>query len=135
MDSRTKLSPSSPAHKLKSLYLRNLGANLFGGVTIALLNAFTPLDFLKMHNAFFTSSQGRIGLLVFFPLVIAVNGFFQFQLQRPIARLLSLSGTRENLPVELIKKARQRLLNLPGEEMQGTARSLRRSGPPYRSAY
>lgn len=113
MDSRTKLSPSSPAHKLRSLYLRNLSANLFGAVTIALLNAFTPLGVFKMHNDFVTSTQGKIGLLVFFPLVIAVSGSFQFHLQRPIARILSLSSTGKNLPVELIKKARQRLLNLP----------------------
>ncbi len=113
MNSKTKPSPSALKNSLKNLYLRNLGANLFGVMTIVLLNVFTPLDSLKIHISFFLSSRGRIALLLFFLLGVGVIGFFQFQLQRPISRLLSLTDHGKNIPFELQKKARQRLLNLP----------------------
>jgi len=98
---------------LRRLYQRNLGANLFGVMTIVLLNVFTPLDFLKVYSSFFLSDLGKIGFFLFFPMAVALSGFFQFQFQRPIASFLSMIDNDEKIPVGLQKKASQRLLNLP----------------------
>ena len=76
------------------LYLRNLGLNLFGFVTIVMLNVFTPLRFFKMHRVFLFTEGGWITFFLFFPVVVLLIGLLQFHVQRPISLPCSLYDTR-----------------------------------------
>jgi class 3 adenylate cyclase len=95
------------------LYLRNLGANLFGFVTIVILNVFTPLSFFKMHRVFIFTEGGWISFFLFFPVVMILIDLLQFYVQRPISHLSTLMGNEKETPVRLQEHAGQRLLNLP----------------------
>ena len=95
------------------LYLRNLGANLFGFVTIILLNVFTPLSFFKMHRMFIFTEGGWITFFLFFPVVVLLVGLLQYNVQRPISRVSTRISQGKGISSDLQKKAGQRLLNLP----------------------
>ena len=95
------------------LYLRNLGANLFGFVTIVILNVFTPLSFFKMHRVFIFTEGGWISFFLFSPVVMILIGLLQFYVQLPISHLSTLMGNEKEIPADLREKAGQRLLNLP----------------------
>ena len=95
------------------LYLRNLGANLFGFVTIVMLNVFTPLSFFKMHRVYIFTEGGWMTFFLFFPVVVLLIGLLQFHVQRPISNLSIYMSKGKNISVGLQEKAEQRLLNLP----------------------
>ena len=57
--------------RLSYLYALNLGANIFGFLIIALLNLFTPLEFVKIQRAFLLAG-GWTKILSFYPLVIGL---------------------------------------------------------------
>jgi len=101
-----------PRPKMTGLYIRNLAANLIGNLIIALLNIFTPLDFLKDWMGFLAR-----GGWAFIPLFIFTAGLIvtilQFYIQRPIARYLAGPMPAENTLGSLDLQTRQRLLNLP----------------------
>lgn len=107
MDSKSQSFP-----KLTGLYIRNLVANLIGNLIIALLNIFTPLDFLKDWRAFLAGGGWAL-----IPLFIITAGIIvsilQFWIQRPISSYLACRAQDEKIHYSLELKARQRLLNLP----------------------
>ena len=94
-------------------YIRNLGANLFGFVTIVLLNLFTPLDFFEFQKIFLFEEGGWKEFFLFYPVVVALVFLLQFQIQRPISTLANLVNEGGDIPDGLNEKARKRLLNLP----------------------
>jgi len=98
--------------RLSYLYALNLGANIFGFLIIALLNLFTPLEFVKIQRAFLLAG-GWTKILSFYPLVIGLGIILQFIVQRPISD--TLSQLRQGLKIEakLEQTARRRTLNLP----------------------
>jgi len=101
-----------PRPKLTGLYMRNLAANLIGNLIIALLNIFTPLDFLKDWMDFL--ARGGWALIpLFISIVAMIVTILQFYIQRPIARYLSDPTHVENAHGSLALQARRRLLNLP----------------------
>ena len=51
MKGQTQVQLLSKKIGFAGLYMRNLGANLAGFLTIFLLNFFTPLDFFKIQKA------------------------------------------------------------------------------------
>ena len=85
---------------------------MIGNLIIALLNAFTPLDFLKDWKAFLLG-----GAWPWVPIFIIAAGIIvtclQYSIQRPISRYLSWRMQDENLHGALELKARQRVLILP----------------------
>ena len=95
------------------LYLRNLGANLFGFITIVMLNVFTPLSFFKMQRVFIFIERGWISFFLFFPVAIILIGLIQFHAQRPISHFLTMMNNKKEISERLREKAAQRLLNLP----------------------
>ncbi len=101
-----------PLPKLTGLYVRNLAANLIGNLTIALLNIFTPLDFLKDWRAFLAGGGWTLIPIFIFGAGMIVS-ILQFWIQRPISSYLSSRAQAEKIHNPLELKARQRLLNLP----------------------
>ncbi len=105
-------SKPQPLTKLTGLYIRNLAANLIGNLIIALLNIFTPLDYLKDWMAFLAG-----GGWVLVPIFIITAGIIvtilQYCIQRPISRYLTCRLQDEKIHNSLELKARQRVLNLP----------------------
>ena len=97
----------------KGLYLRNLGASLFGFCIVMILNVFTPLGFFKIQRAFIFTEGGWTGFFLFFPVVIILVILLQFQVQRPVSNFLTLINKKKEIPDDLQEKAKQRLLNLP----------------------
>ena len=105
-------SKPQPLPKLTGLYTRNLAANLVGNLIIALLNIFTPLDFLKDWRAFL--AEGGWALIpVFIISAGIIVSILQFWIQRPISRYLACRALGEKIYNPLELKARRRLLNLP----------------------
>ena len=101
-----------PHSILTGLYIRNLAANLIGNLIIALLNIFTPLDFLKDWMGFLAGGGWALVPLFIFT-AAAIVTILQFYIQRPIARYLALRMRAEKAHGALELQARQRLLNLP----------------------
>jgi len=97
---------------LISLYIRNLAANLIGNLIIALLNIFTPLEFLKNWMAFL-SGGGWVWIPIFIIAACIIVTILQYFIQRPISRYLTCLARDEKIRSSLKLKARQRLLNLP----------------------
>ena len=95
------------------LYLRNLGANLFGFVTIVMLNVFTPLSFFKIHRVLIFTEGVWTTFFLFFPVVMILIFLLQFNVQRPISNISTLMSKGKEISVVLREKAGQRLLNLP----------------------
>ena len=113
LESKAKGASTDQKISFLGLYLRNLGANLFGFVTIVMLNVFTPLSFFKMHRVFIFIEGGWMTFFLFFPVVVLLIGLLQFHVQRPISNLSILMSKGKKIPVDLQEKAEQRLLNLP----------------------
>ncbi len=105
----TKLQPIP---ELTGLYIRNLAANLIGNLTIALLNIFTPLEFLK-DWVLFLSQGGWVLIPIFIITAAIIVTSLQYSIQRPISRYLTFLKRDENIQNSFKLKARQRLLNLP----------------------
>jgi sigma-B regulation protein RsbU (phosphoserine phosphatase) len=101
-----------PLPKLTGLYIRNLAANLIGNLIIALLNIFTPLDFLKDWRMFLAGGGWTLIPILIFAAGIIVT-ILQFWIQRPVSSCLSSLAQDEKNHSDLELKARQRLLNLP----------------------
>ena len=97
---------------LTSLYIRNLAANLIGNLIIALLNIFTPLEFLKDWMAFL-SGGGWIWIPIFVLAACIIVTILQYSIQRPISSYLTCLVRGEKIQKSLKLKARRRLLNLP----------------------
>jgi sigma-B regulation protein RsbU (phosphoserine phosphatase) len=98
--------------KLTGLYIRNLAANLIGNLIIALLNIFTPLEFLKEWMAFL-SGGGWVWIPIFIVTACIIVTILQYSIQRPISRYLICLLRAEKIQKSFKFKARQRLLNLP----------------------
>jgi sigma-B regulation protein RsbU (phosphoserine phosphatase) len=97
---------------LASLYIRNLTANLIGNLIIALLDIFTPLQFLKDWMAFL-SGGGWVWVPIFIITACIIVTILQYSIQRPISRYLSCLVGHERIQKSFELKARQRLLKLP----------------------
>jgi adenylate cyclase len=95
------------------LYLRNLGSNLFGFITIIILNVFTPLSFFKIQRVFIFTEGGWASFFLFFPVLMLLIGLLQVHVQRPISNLSTLMSNGKEISAGLQEKAGQRLLNLP----------------------
>jgi len=91
----------------RGFYLRNIGANLFGFISIAILNALTPTDFFRGSRSYLFN-EGGWKLFLLYPFIPAFVAFFQYRLQAPLCRFLYCNGTEG-----LMQKAKRRLLNLP----------------------
>jgi len=101
-----------PHPQLTGLYLRNLAANLIGNLIIALLNIFTPLDYIRDWMDFL--ARGGWALIPLFIFIAAmIVTILQFYIQRPIARYLTGSTHVGDINGSLALQARRRLLNLP----------------------
>ena len=105
-------SKLQPIPELTGLYIRNLAANLIGNLTIALLNIFTPLEFLK-DWVFFLSEGGWVLIPIFIITACIFVTIMQYSIQRPISRYLTCLERDEIIQKTFKLKARQRLLNLP----------------------
>jgi len=105
----TKLQPIP---ELTGLYIRNLAANLIGNLTIALLNIFTPLEFLK-DWVLFLSQGGWVLIPIFIITAAIIVTSLQYSIQRPISSYLTFLKRDEKIEKSSKLKARQRLLNLP----------------------
>ena len=91
----------------RGFYLRNIGANLFGFISIAILNALTPIDFFR-ESRIYLFSEGGWKLFLLYPFVPALVALLQYRLQAPLSSFLSCEGMEA-----LIERAKRRLLNLP----------------------
>ncbi len=98
--------------KLTGLYTRNIAANLIGNLTIAALNIFTPLGFLKEWMAFIAGG-GWVVIPFFITTACIIVTILQYFIQRPISRYLTYPAHAEKIKKSFELKARQRLLNLP----------------------
>ena len=99
--------------RFTGFYLRNVLANLVGLVTIATLNMFTPLEFFKiMRTLIFLEGHWKLFFL-FFPFVLALGVLLHYRFQAPIQKVASSVVAGEEVPEDLLAKARQRLINLP----------------------
>ena len=91
----------------RGFYLRNIGANLFGFISIAILNALTPIDFFR-ESRIYLFSEGGWKLFLLYPFVPALVALLQYRLQAPLSSFVSCEGMEA-----LIERAKRRLLNLP----------------------
>src|SRR5512139_152239 len=98
---------------LLGFYVRNMGANLLGFVVIAILNAFTPLEFFRMQRTFIFTEGGWKLFFFFYPLVLLLVGLLQYRSQYPIQRFFALSASDKPVDPVLKEKACRRTLNLP----------------------
>jgi len=95
------------------LYLRNLGANIVGFISIAALNVLTPLAFFhKQRLILFAEGEWRTFFL-FYPLVLCLVGLLQYRAQRPVASMACKLEQGVAPEESLAIKARRRLINLP----------------------
>ena len=95
------------------LYVRNLGANTLGLAIIAMLNIFTPLEFFRVFRTLlFLEGYWKVFFL-FYPFVLCLLFLLQHRVQRPVEKAVALLSVGEEIPEDLKKKARQRLVNLP----------------------
>ena len=107
-----KNSKFSKIH-LIGLYTRNLGANLFGLITVAILNLFTPLELFEIDKAIILAERGWVHAIFFHPLIISTAGLLQYLIQRPISELITRYRVGNEVQESLKEKAKRRLLNLP----------------------
>ncbi len=99
---------------MTGLYLRNLGANLFGFLTIFALNFFTPLEFFEETRIFLFKEKGWLLFFLIYPVVMLLILWIQSRIQRPISRVCKLIITEQGrIPDGLREKAEKRLINLP----------------------
>ena len=97
----------------RGFYVRNLVANIFGFVTIVILNLFTPLNFFELQKSFLFTEGGWKGFFLFYPVVVTLVFLLQFHVQRPISSISNRIYEGREIPDGLHEKARKRLLNLP----------------------
>jgi len=109
---KTTLDSSFQKIRLIELYLRNVGANLFGFFIIALLNLFTPLEFFRNQKAFLLAG-GWMVILALYPFAICIGITLQYIVQRPITQMINRMRQGLNIEAALEEKARRRILNLP----------------------
>ncbi|MCF8062961.1 MAG: HAMP domain-containing protein [Deltaproteobacteria bacterium] len=94
-------------------YLRNLGANVLGFATIAVLNALTPLEFFRVQRAILLYEGEWREFFLFYPLVLGLVAILQYWVQQPVAAMArDLEQEREPGEAQAIQ-ARRRLINLP----------------------
>ncbi|MFH1351940.1 MAG: adenylate/guanylate cyclase domain-containing protein [Pseudomonadota bacterium] len=98
---------------LSGLYLRNVGSNLLGLITVMALNIFTPLETFKIPRAFFFEEGGWVILALLYPLIVGLICFLQYNIQRPVSGLIERVGGEEGIGNQFKERARRRLLNLP----------------------
>ena len=91
----------------RGFYLRNIGANLFGFMTIAILNALTPIDFIRESRSY-VFGEGGWKVFILYPFVPALVALLQHRLQKPLSGFTSSEGMED-----LVEQAKRRLLNLP----------------------
>ncbi len=110
---RESTPPFSVRQVFLGLYLRNLGANVLGFATIAVLNGLTPLTFFRAQRTILMHQGEWPGFFLFYPLVLALVALLQYWAQTPVwsmARRLEQGG----IPDEgLALRAGRRLINLP----------------------
>jgi adenylate cyclase len=94
-------------------YIRNLGANLLGFFVIAVLNAFTPLEFFRTQRDFIFTQEGWKIFSLFSPLANIFVVLLQYRIQYPILRFLRHEDSDPITAPEIKEKAKRRLLNLP----------------------
>jgi adenylate cyclase len=94
-------------------YLRNLGANLLGFVVIAVLNAFTPLEFFRVQRDIIFTQGGWKAFFLFSPLAALLVILLQYRFQYPISRFLRHEHSDPIMVSEIRDTAQRRLLNLP----------------------
>lgn len=94
---------------MTGLYLRVIGANMVGLVTVLVLNYLTPSDVLLKTRSFLLG-EGRLYLLFIHPLIVLLIVGVQHAIQRPIAQALGGGLPRQG---EAADRIRRRLLNLP----------------------
>jgi len=104
---------SSRKPSFLGFYIRNLGANLLGFVVIALLNAFTPLEFFRLQRDFIFTQGGWKTFFLFSPLATMLVVLLQYRFQYPILRFFRHEHSDPMMESEIREKARRRLLNLP----------------------
>jgi class 3 adenylate cyclase len=90
-----------------------MGANLLGFAVIAVLNAFTPLEFFRMQRTFIFTEGGWKMFFLFYPLVLLLVGLLQYRAQYPLLRFFAQGVSGQPVDAALREKARRRLLNLP----------------------
>ena len=106
------MEPPKPAEiSLRGLYIRNYAANLSGQLIIALLNFWTPLEFITIWKKFIADG-GWVLIPIFILSAAILATIFQYFLQRPISDYLKLSNNPFIEP-NLEARAKKRLLNLP----------------------
>jgi adenylate cyclase len=103
----------STRHSFLGLYVRNLGADLLGFVVIAVLNAFTPLEFFRAQRDFIFTQGGWKTFFLFSPLANILVILLQFRIQYPILRFFRHKQSDPIVVSEIREKAKKRLLNLP----------------------
>jgi hypothetical protein len=101
----------STRHSFLGLYVRNLGANLLGFVVIAVLNAFTPLEFFRAQRDFIFAKGGWKTFFLFSPLANILVVLFQYRIQYPILRFFKHKQSDPMVVSEIREKAKRRLLN------------------------
>jgi len=95
------------------LYLRNLGASVVGFASIAVLNAFTPLEFFRQQRETLFYKGEWLEFFLFFPAVLGLMALIQYGVQRPVAAAARELEQGRKLDGPLAEKARRRLVNLP----------------------
>jgi sigma-B regulation protein RsbU (phosphoserine phosphatase) len=98
--------------KLTGLYIRNIAANLIGNLIIALLNIFTPLEFLQGWRSYLRGG-GWLFISIFILAACATVIILQYLVQRPISRSLSALAHGDKIQNTIERKSARRLLNLP----------------------
>jgi len=99
--------------RLTGFYLRNLGANLVGVFTVALLNLFTPANILELHQNYILRGGGWWLLVGLELAVCCIVLLFQYVVQRPIATVMNDVQKGKELTESGREKAGRRSLNLP----------------------
>ena len=113
MSGKSVEKDTSVRTELAGLYLRNLGANLLGFLIIAVLNVFTPLEFFRLFRRFlFLEGYWKFFFLIL-PFLLCLIILGQYGAQSHIAKALARMRDGEEVPEELARRAKQRLLNLP----------------------
>ncbi len=97
---------------LTGLYVRNLVANLIGNLTIALLNIFTPLEFLK-DWMILISGGGWVLIPTFFLVACIIATVLQYTIQRPLSGYLSCLRHNQKIQKSFKLQTGRRLINLP----------------------
>ncbi|PKN30011.1 MAG: hypothetical protein CVU64_05370 [Deltaproteobacteria bacterium HGW-Deltaproteobacteria-21] len=95
-------------------YRLNLLANVMGIFTMAALNFFTPLDFIREQKAFIFGERGWIVLGSLWPLVLVLTWLLLRMLLAPLRGVRKpFTGPGPGISPEISRKTLRRILNLP----------------------